>query len=143
MLLFVQNNVGVMLAASSSIFIGASFIIKKKGLRRAGSKGLRAGSGGYSYLKEPLWWAGLLAMVLGEAANFAAYAFAPAIIVTPLGALSILVRYGYFYRERECHCCFYLARKHCCWDPSSAMQISSNMHFSMFLQCCICSYSLE
>lgn len=52
-----------------------------------------AGSGGYSYLKEPLWWMGLLAMVLGEGANFAAYAFAPAIIVTPLGALSILVRY--------------------------------------------------
>lgn len=89
-----------MLAASSSIFIGASFIIKKKGLRRAGSKGLRAGSGGYSYLKEPLWWAGLLAMVLGEAANFAAYAFAPAIIVTPLGALSILVRYGVLFSRR-------------------------------------------
>ena len=32
-----------MLAASSSVFIGASFIIKKKGLRRAGTKGVRAG----------------------------------------------------------------------------------------------------
>lgn len=29
----------------------------------------------------------------GEAANFAAYAFAPATLVTPLGALSVLVRY--------------------------------------------------
>lgn len=28
----------------------------------------------------------------GEAANFAAYAFAPATIVTPLGALSVLIR---------------------------------------------------
>lgn len=28
----------------------------------------------------------------GEAANFAAYAFAPATLVTPLGALSVLVR---------------------------------------------------
>lgn len=28
----------------------------------------------------------------GEAANFAAYAFAPAMLVTPLGALSVLVR---------------------------------------------------
>lgn len=50
------------------------------------------GSGGYSYLYEPLWWAGFLSMVVGELANFAAYAFAPAILVTPLGALSILVR---------------------------------------------------
>ncbi len=80
-----------MLAVSSSFFIGTSFIVKKKGLRRAGTSGVRAGSGGYSYLREPLWWAGLLTMVVGEAANFAAYAFAPAILVTPLGALSILV----------------------------------------------------
>jgi multidrug transporter EmrE-like cation transporter len=32
------------------------------------------------------------AVVVGEAANFAAYAYAPAIVVTPLGALSIVVR---------------------------------------------------
>ena len=30
-------------------------------------------------------------MVIGEIANFAAYAFAPAILVTPLGALSVLI----------------------------------------------------
>lgn len=30
-------------------------------------------------------------MVIGEIFNFAAYAFAPAILVTPLGALSVLV----------------------------------------------------
>ena len=30
-------------------------------------------------------------VALGEGANFAAYAFAPASLVTPLGALSILV----------------------------------------------------
>ena len=34
---------GVILAVSSSIFIGASFIIKKKGLRLSGLGGLRAG----------------------------------------------------------------------------------------------------
>jgi len=31
-------------------------------------------------------------VIVGEIANFAAYAFAPAILVTPLGALSIIVR---------------------------------------------------
>ena len=30
-------------------------------------------------------------MVLGEIANFTAYAFAPAILVTPLGGLSVIV----------------------------------------------------
>lgn len=33
-----------------------------------------------------------MAVVVGEIANFAAYAFAPAILVTPLGALSIIIR---------------------------------------------------
>mmetsp|Transcript_3003 Transcript_3003/g.7847 ORF Transcript_3003/g.7847 Transcript_3003/m.7847 type:complete len:408 (+) Transcript_3003:192-1415(+) len=88
-----EQALGILLAVSSSIFIGTSFIIKKRGLRIAGSTtgALRAGSGGFSYLKEPTWWAGMLLMIVGEAANFAAYAFAPAILVTPLGALSIIV----------------------------------------------------
>lgn len=35
-------------------------------------------------------------VIVGEAANFIAYAFAPAVLVTPLGALSIIVRYSLF-----------------------------------------------
>lgn len=85
-----DNIHGLILALSSSIFIGSSFIIKKKGLRKAGANGTRAGAGGYSYLYEPWWWTGMIAMIVGEIANFAAYAFAPAILVTPLGALSII-----------------------------------------------------
>ncbi len=34
----------------------------------------------------------LIAVVFGEIANFTAYAYAPAILVTPLGALSVIVR---------------------------------------------------
>ncbi|XP_039055075.1 probable magnesium transporter NIPA4 [Hibiscus syriacus] len=86
-----DNFKGLVLALSSSLFIGASFIVKKKGLKKAGSSGIRAGVGGYSYLLEPLWWIGMITMVVGEIANFAAYAFAPAILVTPLGALSIII----------------------------------------------------
>lgn len=32
-----------------------------------------------------------MAVGVGEVSNFAAYAFAPAILVTPLGALSVLI----------------------------------------------------
>ncbi|EFJ22449.1 hypothetical protein SELMODRAFT_151449 [Selaginella moellendorffii] len=85
------NHVGLILALSSSVFIGSSFIMKKKGLKKAGASGVRAGVGGYSYLLEPLWWSGMITMIVGEIANFAAYAFAPAVLVTPLGALSIIV----------------------------------------------------
>ncbi|XP_010611258.1 magnesium transporter NIPA2 isoform X1 [Fukomys damarensis] len=96
--------IGLGLAMTSSIFIGGSFILKKKGLLRLARKGsMRAGQGGHAYLKEWLWWAGLLSMGAGEVANFAAYAFAPATLVTPLGALSVLVSAilsSYFLNER-------------------------------------------
>ena len=36
-------------------------------------------------------------VIVGEIANFAAYAYAPAILVTPLGALSIIFRYVTFW----------------------------------------------
>lgn len=53
--------VGLGLAVSSSFFIGSSFIIKKKALLRFSRiGGLRAGSGGYGYLKEWMWWTGLV-----------------------------------------------------------------------------------
>lgn len=90
-LLYSDNLKGVVLALASSAFIGSSFIIKKKGLKRAGVSGPRASSGGYGYLKEPLWWIGMVTMVVGEIANFVAYIYAPAVLVTPLGALSIIV----------------------------------------------------
>lgn len=85
-----DNIHGFILAVSSSVFIGSSFIVKKKGLLKSGSNGTRAGMGGHAYLYEPWWWAGMIAMIVGEVANFAAYAYAPAILVTPLGALSII-----------------------------------------------------
>ncbi|XP_021183589.3 magnesium transporter NIPA2 [Helicoverpa armigera] len=85
-------TIGLSLAVSSSVFIGASFIIKKVALKKLQASGnVRASAGGFAYLKQWLWWLGLLTMGIGEAANLLAYAFAPAALVTPLGALSVLV----------------------------------------------------
>ncbi|XP_030551376.1 probable magnesium transporter NIPA6 isoform X2 [Rhodamnia argentea] len=89
--MYSSNLIGFILALVSSAFIGSSFIIKKKGLRRAGVNGPSASVGGYGYLLEPLWWIGMITMVVGEIANFVAYIYAPAVLVTPLGALSIIV----------------------------------------------------
>lgn len=85
-----EKYIGLALAVCSTIGIGASFIITKKGLNDAADKHGFEGDG-FAYLKTPLWWAGIVSLVLGEIANFAAYAFAPAILVTPLGALSVLI----------------------------------------------------
>ncbi|KAF3676107.1 putative magnesium transporter NIPA6 [Capsicum annuum] len=86
-----DNTRGLILAISSSLFIGTSFILKKKGLKRAAAAGTRAGVGGYAYLLEPLWWTGMITMIVGEVANFVAYIYAPAVLVTPLGVLSIII----------------------------------------------------
>lgn len=84
--------IGLGFAISSCLFIGASFIIKKIALIRLSKGGsIRAAAGGFGYLREWIWWTGLITMGIGEAANFAAYAFAPASLVTPLGGLSVLV----------------------------------------------------
>jgi len=85
-----DKYVGLGLAITSSIAIGTSFILTKRGLIQTANRTGFEGDG-YTYLKNPVWWAGMIIMVLGEISNFAAYAFAPAILVTPLGALSVLV----------------------------------------------------
>ncbi|KAK7534951.1 magnesium transporter NIPA-domain-containing protein [Phyllosticta citribraziliensis] len=85
-----DKYVGLMLAISSSLAIGTSFVLTKKGLNQAGERHGFDGSG-FAYLRSSIWWGGIVTMVIGEIANFAAYAFAPAILVTPLGALSVLI----------------------------------------------------
>jgi uncharacterized membrane protein len=122
--------IGLSLALMSSFFIGSSFILKKKGLLKLSNSSasqLRAGDGGHGYLKEWLWWSGLLTsnnsnlcsfisffflskiemfsllVGVGEMCNFAAYGYAPATLVTPLGALSVLisaVMSAYFLNEK-------------------------------------------
>jgi len=85
-----DKYIGLSLAITSSIAIGTSFILTKRGLMQTADRTGFEGEG-FGYLKNPIWWAGMITMALGEIANFAAYAFAPAILVTPLGALSVLV----------------------------------------------------
>ncbi|KAF6006178.1 hypothetical protein HII13_005299 [Brettanomyces bruxellensis] len=81
-----EKYIGLALAISSSFAIGASFVLTKVGLLRDGSKGES-----YTYVKNPIWILGTALMALGELANFAAYTFAPPILVTPLGALSVII----------------------------------------------------
>ncbi|KIP01259.1 hypothetical protein PHLGIDRAFT_97099 [Phlebiopsis gigantea 11061_1 CR5-6] len=81
--------VGIILAIASGVLIGSSFVFKKKGL--INSQAGKAAGEGVAYLKSPLWWTGMTMMILGELCNFAAYAFVEAIVVTPMGALSVVI----------------------------------------------------
>ncbi|KAI9491275.1 magnesium transporter [Zychaea mexicana] len=87
-----DKYIGLILAMSSSVFIGLSFIITKKGLINAQRRhGVSAADGKHHYLRNWTWWAGMSTMAVGEVLNFSAYSFAPAILVTPLGALSVIL----------------------------------------------------
>lgn len=83
--------IGISLAIGSGLFIGTSFVLKKVGLLRANEKYNEVAGEGYGYLKNAFWWGGMSLMILGEVLNFVAYAFTDAILVTPLGALSVVI----------------------------------------------------
>ncbi|XP_069492710.1 magnesium transporter NIPA1 isoform X2 [Ambystoma mexicanum] len=76
------STLGVSLAVASSLVNGATFVVQKRGMLRARLRGT-------SYLIDIVWWAGTIAMVIGQIMNFLAYNAAPAVLVAPLGALSI------------------------------------------------------
>ena len=83
--------VGISLAIASGVFIGVSFVLKKTGLLKANVKYNEEAGEGYGYLKNAYWWTGMTLMIIGEICNFVAYAFVDAILVTPLGALSVVI----------------------------------------------------
>lgn len=58
--------VGVCLAVGSGLLIGASFVIKKRGLLSATQKAGNAAGEGHAYLKNVVWWIGMITMILGE-----------------------------------------------------------------------------
>jgi drug/metabolite transporter (DMT)-like permease len=83
--------IGISLAIGSGLFIGTSFVLKKYGLLKANEKYNEVAGEGYGYLKNVWWWTGMTLMIVGEICNFVAYAFTDAILVTPLGALSVVI----------------------------------------------------
>lgn len=87
----VYKAVGISLAIASGAFIGVSFVLKKVGLLKANVKYSEEAGEGYGYLKNWYWWTGMTLMIIGEICNFVAYAFVDAILVTPLGALSVVI----------------------------------------------------
>ncbi|KAL9934214.1 hypothetical protein V8E36_006670 [Tilletia maclaganii] len=86
----IYKVIGIILAVGSGILIGSSFVWKKKGLLASQRKYNSTAGEGHDYLKSWLWWTGMIIMVLGEICNFVAYAFAPAVLVTPMGSISVV-----------------------------------------------------
>ena len=67
--------IGLGLAVGSGLFIGSSFVFKKKGLLAAQRKYNTTPGESHAYLKSAMWWTGMIIMILGEVLNFVAYMF--------------------------------------------------------------------
>nr|CAB3264330.1 magnesium transporter NIPA2-like [Phallusia mammillata] len=86
--------IGLLLSVVSAILVGSSFILQKKGILRTKlhpSKQDVSSHTEFGYLLQCTWWLGMLSMAVGEIINFVAYTIAPAILITPLGALRVIV----------------------------------------------------
>ncbi|XP_051879461.1 NIPA-like protein 2 isoform X2 [Pristis pectinata] len=79
------NILGTILAITGNILISISLNIQKyTHVRLLCQESLTP------YYKSKLWWCGIFLMGLGELGNFAAYGFAPATLVAPLGCVSVI-----------------------------------------------------
>jgi drug/metabolite transporter (DMT)-like permease len=76
-------TIGIILAFVGNLLISVSFQITKLAHNKNQHSHV-------SYLKLPLWWLSVLTMASGEVGNFLAYGYAPATIVSPLGAVSVI-----------------------------------------------------
>uniref|UniRef100_A0A6U5A8C8 Magnesium transporter n=1 Tax=Hemiselmis andersenii TaxID=464988 RepID=A0A6U5A8C8_HEMAN len=74
---------GVFVSLLGNSLIGSSFSVMK--VAHDSNKD------GKSYLRIPTWWAGTLLMILGEAGNLVAYTLAKPSLISPLGAISVVV----------------------------------------------------
>ncbi|XP_072902372.1 NIPA-like protein 2 isoform X2 [Hemitrygon akajei] len=83
--LYQTTILGTILAITGNILISISLNIQKyTHVRLLCQESLTP------YYKSKLWWCGIFLMGLGELGNFAAYGFAPATLVAPLGCVSVI-----------------------------------------------------
>jgi len=81
-----EQGIGIALSISGNFLISVSLNLQKY----VHNQNEEASGGQQSYVEIPLWWVGMLLMVLGETGNFLAYAYASATLVAPLGAVTVI-----------------------------------------------------
>ncbi|XP_063055643.1 NIPA-like protein 2 [Engraulis encrasicolus] len=82
---YVTYTQGIIIAICGNFLISISLNIQKYTHVRQSQRGSSK-----PYYKSWLWWLGISLMGLGELGNFAAYGFAPASLIAPLGCVSVI-----------------------------------------------------
>lgn len=91
-----EKCIGLSLAIAGNLLISISLNVQKYVHRLYGDE---------HYTTIPLWWMAIALMIFGELGNFSAYAFAPAVLVAPLGAVSVLMNgaIAFWYGKEPCN----------------------------------------
>lgn len=76
--------VGIIISICGNVLISVSLNIQKYAHVRQCQRGSKP------YYTSALWWCGVALMGVGELGNFAAYGFAPASLIAPLGCVSVI-----------------------------------------------------
>eukprot|EP00064_Thunnus_orientalis_P007253 superscaffoldBa00000792_g7273 len=76
--------VGIIISICGNVLISVSLNIQKYAHVRQSQRGSKP------YYTSALWWCGVILMGIGELGNFAAYGFAPASLIAPLGCVSVI-----------------------------------------------------
>ncbi|XP_072317505.1 NIPA-like protein 2 isoform X2 [Eucyclogobius newberryi] len=75
---------GIIVSICGNMIISISLNIQKYTHMRQAQRGTKP------YYTSALWWMGVILMGVGELGNFAAYGFAPASLIAPLGCVSVI-----------------------------------------------------
>jgi hypothetical protein len=75
--------VGVCVAVIGNVLNGLSIVRQKRAHERAKATNTH-------YARHALWWLGISMNIAGEVGNLIAYTFAPAAVVAPLGAVTVI-----------------------------------------------------
>ncbi|RVE62194.1 hypothetical protein OJAV_G00154710 [Oryzias javanicus] len=76
--------VGILISICGNVLISFSLNIQKYAHVRQAQRGSKP------YYTSAVWWCGVILMGVGELGNFAAYGFAPASLIAPLGCVSVI-----------------------------------------------------
>jgi len=77
---------GIILAVTGSFSIGTGLFLQK-----LAHKQILENKQEQSYIKTPIWWAGILFLGLGELGNFSAYALVrSSAVIAPIGAIAVI-----------------------------------------------------
>lgn len=75
---------GIVISICGNVLISISLNIQKFAHVRQAQRGSKP------YYTSGMWWSGVVLMGVGELGNFAAYGFAPASLIAPLGCVSVI-----------------------------------------------------